>query len=115
MVTVRDSEHDMVQALEAGADDYITKPLRFGELVARLRAVTRRTLSQNPSPNVIHAGDLEIDFEKRLLWRAGTVVHLTPTEFDLLSLLFFKEKRGYASHAHQVASNHLGCRARRRG
>jgi two-component system KDP operon response regulator KdpE len=91
MVTVRDSEQDMVQALEAGADDYITKPLRFGELVARLRAVIRRTVIQNPGPRAIHAGDLEIDLEKRLLRRAGTIVHLTPTEFDLLSLLMKNE------------------------
>jgi two-component system KDP operon response regulator KdpE len=87
MVTVRDSERDMVQALEAGADDYITKPLRFGELVARLRAVSRRTVVQTPPPTIIHAGELEIDLEKRLLRRAGTIIHLTPTEFDLLSLL----------------------------
>ena len=91
MVTVRDSEQDMVQALEAGADDYITKPLRFGELVARLRAVIRRTIIQNPAPVAIHAGDLEIDLERRLLRRAGTIVHLTPTEFDLLSLLMKNE------------------------
>jgi two-component system KDP operon response regulator KdpE len=91
MVTVRDSEQDMVQALEAGADDYITKPLRFGELVARLRAVIRRTVIQNPTPTAIHAGDLEIDLERRLLRRAGTIVHLTPTEFDLLSLLMKNE------------------------
>ena len=91
MVTVLDSEQDMVHALEAGADDYITKPVRFGELVARLRAVIRRTAEQNVAPTVIRARDLEIDLEKRLLHRAGTVVHLTPTEFDLLALLMRHE------------------------
>lgn len=91
MVTVRDSEQDMVQALEAGADDYITKPVRFGELIARLRAVIRRTDVQNAAPTVIRARDLEIDLERRLLRRGGTVVHLTPTEFDLLALLMRHE------------------------
>jgi two-component system KDP operon response regulator KdpE len=87
MVTVRSAERDMVQALEAGADDYITKPVRFGELVARLRAVLRRTVAQNAVATVILAGDLEIDLEKRLLRRRGAIIHLTPTEFALLSLL----------------------------
>lgn len=87
MVTVRDAEHDMVQALEAGADDYITKPIRFGELVARLRAVIRRTVSGDADITVLQAGDLEIDFERRQLRKQGTAVHLTPTEFDLLALL----------------------------
>ena len=86
MVTVRDAEQDMVQALEAGADDYVTKPFRFGELVARLRAVLRRVAPQDMA-TVLHAGDLEIDFERRLLRRSGELIHLTPTEFDLLALL----------------------------
>ena len=86
MVTVRDAERDMVQALEAGADDYVTKPFRFDELVARLRAVLRRVAPQDIA-TVLRAGDLEIDFERRLLRRAGELVHLTPTEFDLLALL----------------------------
>jgi two-component system, OmpR family, KDP operon response regulator KdpE len=87
MATVRESERDMVQALEAGADDYVTKPLRFGELVARLRAVLRRIGSPDMAATVIQAGDLEIDLERRILRRAGEIVHLTPTEFDLLALL----------------------------
>jgi two-component system KDP operon response regulator KdpE len=87
MVTVRDAERDMVQALEAGADDYITKPFRLGVLVARLRAVLRRTASENAGTTVLQAGDLEIDFDRRLLKRAGEEIHLTPTEFDLLALL----------------------------
>ncbi len=86
MVTVRDAEHDMVQALEAGADDYVTKPFRFGELVARLRAVLRRVAPQDMA-TVLRVGDLEIDFDRRLLRRSGELVHLTPTEFDLLALL----------------------------
>lgn len=87
MVTVRDAECDMVRALEAGADDYVTKPFRFDELVARLRAVIRRTLPENEAQTVLLAGDLKIDFEQRSLRRAGQLVHLTPTEFDLLAVL----------------------------
>jgi len=87
MLTVRDAERDIVRALEAGADDYIAKPFRFGELVARLRAVVRRTSTHDETATVIQAGELEIDLEKRVLRRAGSQVHLTPTEFDLLALL----------------------------
>ena len=86
MVTVRDAESDMVQALEAGADDYVTKPFRFGELVARLRAVLRRLAPQDLT-TVLQAGKLEIDFERRQLRRSGESIHLTPTEFDLLAML----------------------------
>jgi two-component system KDP operon response regulator KdpE len=87
MVTVRDAEHDMVQALEAGADDYITKPIRFGELVARLHAVLRRTVAEEAPAATLQAGNLDIDFDRRLFRRDGEMVHLTPKEFDLLALL----------------------------
>jgi len=98
MVTVRDAENDVVQALEAGADDYITKPFRFGELVARLRAVIRRTAPEEATATLLRAGDLEIDLDRRLLRRAGEVVHLTPTEFDLLALLM-KNQGALLPHA----------------
>ena len=91
MVTVRDRASDIVQALEARADDYITKPFRFGELVARLRAVLRRTAEEYTRSTILQAGDLEIDFDKRLFRRSGTMIHLTPTEFDLLALLMKNE------------------------
>ena len=88
MVTVQDGESDMVRALEAGADDYITKPIRFRELVARLRAVLRRLrIDDAGEPTLLQAGNLELDIHRRLLWRQGEVVHLTPTEFELLALL----------------------------
>jgi|SRR5271169_4832082 len=88
MVTVRDTENDMVKALEAGADDYITKPVRFRELVARLRAVSRRLHVEDAlESSVLRVGDLELDMNRRLLYRDGEFVHLTPTEFHLLAHL----------------------------
>jgi two-component system KDP operon response regulator KdpE len=88
MVTVRDSEDDKVRALDAGADDFITKPFRFRELVARLRAVLRRiTVKATPKDGVIRAGNLEVDVGRRLLRKAGAEIHLSPTEFDLLAVL----------------------------
>jgi len=87
MVTVRDAEDDKVRALESGADDYITKPFRLRELIARLRAVLRRTQISDSAQAVLQAGNLEIDLERRLLRRAGKQVHLSPKEFDLLAYL----------------------------
>jgi two-component system KDP operon response regulator KdpE len=88
MVTVRDSEDDKVQALEAGADDYVTKPFRFRELIARLRAVHRRTHTGSEPRGVLEAGDLKLDVEGRLLWKAGAEIRLSPKEFELLAYLW---------------------------
>lgn len=88
MVTVRDAEHDMVRALEAGADDYVTKPVRFRELVARMRAVLRRLDSDSATePTIIRVADLEMDHRSHWVRKAGSLVHLTPKEFALLALL----------------------------
>jgi two-component system, OmpR family, KDP operon response regulator KdpE len=89
MVTVRDLEEDQVRALDAGADDYVTKPFRLRELVARLRAVLRRRTrrQEGPKSEVLQAGDVKIDLQKRLLWKGEEAVRLTPTEFDLLAIM----------------------------
>jgi len=88
MVTVRDLEDDKVQALEAGADDYVTKPFRLRELIARLRAVLRRTRAiEAQELPVLQAGSLSMDLHRRILWRSGTQVHLSPKEFDLLAFM----------------------------
>jgi len=88
MVTVCDSEEDKIRALEAGADDYVTKPFSFRELLARLRAIVRRLgVVQFAGSAVLRVGDLELDVDRRILRRAGEEVHLSPTEFSLLSYL----------------------------
>jgi two-component system KDP operon response regulator KdpE len=87
MVSVRDQEDDKVRALEAGADDYVTKPFKLRELTARLRAVLRRTHQEKHEPEVLQAGNLKIDFQRRLLWRGEDEIHLSPTEFDLLAFM----------------------------
>src|ERR1700733_15248802 len=88
MVTVQDGESEIVKALEAGADDYIKKPIRFRELVARLRAVLRRLRNDDANePALLRAGTLELDINRHVLYRRGEIVHLTPTEFELLALL----------------------------
>jgi two-component system, OmpR family, KDP operon response regulator KdpE len=88
MVTVRDAENGKVNALEAGADDYVTKPFRLRELIARLRAVLRRTHARDAAqPAVLTAGDLEMDLPRRLLRRGGQPVHLAPKEFELLAFM----------------------------
>ncbi|MHB1467733.1 MAG: response regulator transcription factor [Solirubrobacteraceae bacterium] len=79
-------EDQKVQALQAGADDYITKPFGSRELVARLEAALRRAGGGEEEPT-IRAGELEIDLAARAVRRAGKTVHLTPIEFDLLRVL----------------------------
>lgn len=89
MVTVRDQEDDKVRALEAGADDYVTKPFRLRELVARIRAVLRRTHARpsDEAPQTLEAGNLALDLRRRILTRGGEQIHLSPKEFDLLVFL----------------------------
>jgi two-component system KDP operon response regulator KdpE len=88
IITVLDQVDDKVQTLEAGADDYVTKPFLLRELLARLRALLRRTGADQPATTpVIRVGELELDIKRRILKKAGTEVHLSPTEFDLLAML----------------------------
>lgn len=79
-------EREKVRALDAGADDYVTKPFGTDELVARLRAVLRRSAETGGSP-LLQIGELMVDLSDRRVTRAGLDVHLTPIEFDLLRVL----------------------------
>ncbi len=88
VLSVRDSGPDKVEALDAGADDYVTKPFSFEELMARIRAALRRSgFATDTTPRKISVPGLEIDFEERRVVASGNQVRLTPTEFDLLRFL----------------------------
>jgi len=86
VISVRDQETEKIAALDAGADDYLTKPFGVGELMARLRAALRRT-SQTESAPVFTSGDLVVDLSQREITLNGEPVSLTPTEYDLLRTL----------------------------
>jgi two-component system KDP operon response regulator KdpE len=87
MLTVRDTEDDKVEALNAGADDYVTKPFPIRELVARVRAAVRRSHAPAGHGDVITIGEITLDAARRLVQKNGQAVHLTPKEFDLLLYL----------------------------
>jgi len=84
MVTARADTHDVVAGLEAGADDYLTKPFAPKELSARIRALLRRIRTSGPDTQTVRVGDLEVSPEQGMVKRAGEEVHLTKTEFRLL-------------------------------
>jgi two-component system KDP operon response regulator KdpE len=85
ILSVVGEDHEKVAALDAGADDYVTKPFSVEELLARLRALLRRAAPS--SDPVFEAGDLKVDLEKRAVSLAGRPIALTPTEFELLRIL----------------------------
>jgi DNA-binding response OmpR family regulator len=81
-LTAQDGELDIVDGLDAGADDYVTKPFRVSELLARVRAHLRRTAAETPE-----AGDVRVDPSARRAWRGDEELELSPKEYDLLALL----------------------------
>jgi two-component system KDP operon response regulator KdpE len=87
VLSVRGEERTKVQALDAGADDYVTKPFGMEELLARVRANLRRTPAEASELEPIEAGDFKIDRRARSVFVKDRAVHLTPTEFDLLVYL----------------------------
>ena len=88
ILSVRNTERDKVQALDAGADDFVTKPFGIQELLARIRAAIRRAPSSaETEPMTFSSGELSINFESRRATLNGNTVRLTPKEFDLLKIL----------------------------
>jgi two-component system, OmpR family, KDP operon response regulator KdpE len=87
VLSVRDAEADKIAALDAGADDYVTKPFSMGELLARLRAATRRAAPGADDEPVVVTDAFTVDLAAKRVHRDGEVVHLTPTEWQLLEAL----------------------------
>ena len=87
MLTVRNAEADKVEALDAGADDFVTKPFSTPELLARIRAALRRVPASQSSSAKVRAGKLDIDFTARSVTNGSKTAHLTPKELDLLRYL----------------------------
>jgi two-component system KDP operon response regulator KdpE len=87
VLSARTDEVDKIEALDAGADDYLTKPFGVGELLARVRAALRRVATGTGGEPMVAFGDVRVDLANRNVLRNGTTVHLTPIEYRLLSLL----------------------------
>jgi DNA-binding response OmpR family regulator len=99
-LTARDDEVDRILGLELGADDYLAKPFSPRELVARVRAILRRTREVAPPQEIISVGDLEVDLRRREVRRSGEIVPLATREFDLLA--FLSANIGLALSRHQL-------------
>ncbi|HEX3086791.1 MAG TPA: response regulator transcription factor [Pyrinomonadaceae bacterium] len=87
VLSVRGEEKTKVEALDAGADDYVTKPFGMDELLARIRATLRRQPAKDSQTRILEAGEFRIDLDAHLVTRGGEELHLTPKEFDLLAHL----------------------------
>jgi two-component system, OmpR family, KDP operon response regulator KdpE len=99
VLTVRESEHDKIELLDNGADDYITKPFNMGELLARIRAILRRSMLEADEPAFQYRG-IMIDFSKREVTINGETIKFTPLEYELLKL--FVKNRGKVLTQRQI-------------
>lgn len=93
MLTVKDKEIDKVLGLELGADDYVTKPFSLREVVARVKAILRRTEDQSDELSRISIGDVQLDFNKYEANKCGVSIELTPLEFQMLKVLIQKKEQ----------------------
>ena len=91
-LTARDGASDRIKGLRAGADDYVVKPFSVEELLARVHAVLRRSTPEVSRDGVLSVADLELDENSHEVWRAGSEIHLTSTEFELLRYLMRNER-----------------------
>ena len=96
MLTARIEETDQLIGLELGADDYITKPFSPRIVVARVRALLRRSEAGPSAPKILRAADLEIDLDAHTLLRSGATIEVTPTEFNLLAALASQPGRAFS-------------------
>ncbi len=87
ILSARDQEQEKIQALDHGADDYITKPFSIGELLARMRTALRHSQRASNDVSVFRLGDLQVEFASRVVTRSGTPIHLTPLEYKLLTTM----------------------------
>jgi two-component system OmpR family response regulator len=92
-LTARDTTQDKIAGLRLGSDDYVTKPFSIEELIERVKAVLRRSSGAGPGEHRLSYADLELDEDTRDVWRAGTLVELTPTEYKLLHYLLMNARR----------------------
>jgi len=97
ILSVREHEQEKIAALDAGADDYLTKPFGIGELLARMRVALRHTVPASDAP-IFTTGELSVDLARRVVTLAGSEVQLTPTEYDLLRIL--------VTHVDRVLTHH---------
>jgi two-component system, OmpR family, KDP operon response regulator KdpE len=111
VLSVRDEEQSKVEAFDLGADDYVTKPFGFEELVARIHTALRHRLQEEGQRSIFVAGDLSIDLVRRSVKRGSQEVHLTPKEYDVLAELVANADRPL-SYRHMLARvwgpDHLG-------
>ena len=106
MLTARSAETDKVLGLELGADDYVTKPFSITELLARVRAVLRRTTTRPPTEDIVRIGELEIDFKLHQARREKRRVEFTAREFELLR--YFVQHRGKVVTREQILNEVWG-------